>query len=355
MHIIVIGAGIIGAAMAYYLSRSGARVTVLAADQVRGGASDTATAGSFAWINASFNNPEPYYRLRAASMAEYRDLDQGLDGALALDWSGCLAWDMSPSELAAFVDQHGAWGYDIRLVEAGEIARIAPNLRHPPALAAFAAGDGALEPCVATATLLKASGAQITAPCRVTGFTTQGGQVNGVTSDQGTLTAEAVVLTAGNGTAALADSLGVKIQLRAVPGLLAQSAPVAPCCGPIMVAPELHLKQDRAGRLVVGRDFGGGPVPDNPEAEGAALLATVPKLLDKVPDLQLAAVTTASRPTPQDGFPIVGFVSGVAGLYIAAMHSGITLAPIVGRLAAEEIVQEKESLLLAPYRPSRFS
>ena len=58
-RIAVIGAGIVGASIAYHLARRGAEVTVLDRGQPAG----EATEKSFAWINASYGNPEHYYRL----------------------------------------------------------------------------------------------------------------------------------------------------------------------------------------------------------------------------------------------------------------------------------------------------
>jgi len=61
------------------------------------------------------------------------------------------------------------------------------------------------------------------------------------------------------------------------------------------------------------------------------------------------------RPIPADGFPAVGRAQGIAGLYLAVMHSGITLAPAIGRFVADEIVTGRRDALLAPYGPERFS
>jgi len=52
--------------------------------------------------------------------------------------------------------------------------------------------------------------------------------------------------------------------------------------------------------------------------------------------------------------PVIGAVDGRNALYVAVMHSGITLAPVVGRLVAEEIVNDVKLDLLEPYRLSRF-
>jgi glycine/D-amino acid oxidase-like deaminating enzyme len=58
---------------------------------------------------------------------------------------------------------------------------------------------------------------------------------------------------------------------------------------------------------------------------------------------------------PKDGFPIVGFAGGHPDIYVTAMHSGMTLGPLVGRLAAAEILDGVEVDLLAPYRLGRFA
>ena len=58
---------------------------------------------------------------------------------------------------------------------------------------------------------------------------------------------------------------------------------------------------------------------------------------------------------PKDEYPIVGFAAGCPNLYVAAMHSGVTLAPLVGQLAATEILDGATVDLLEPFRPSRFA
>ena len=59
------------------------------------------------------------------------------------------------------------------------------------------------------------------------------------------------------------------------------------------------------------------------------------------------------RPLPHDGLPLIGPVPGVEGVYVAAMHSGITLAAIVGQLVAQEVGSGEESSELSRYRPDR--
>jgi glycine/D-amino acid oxidase-like deaminating enzyme len=61
------------------------------------------------------------------------------------------------------------------------------------------------------------------------------------------------------------------------------------------------------------------------------------------------------RPIPRDGFPIVGHAEHIDGLHVAVTHSGITLAPAIGRFVAEEIVAGRRNPLLAPFGLERLS
>src|SRR5690348_15850125 len=143
-HIIVVGAGIIGASVAWHLVRAGASVTVIEAGTPGG----VATANSWAWINASHGNPERYVRLRMRAMAEWRRLEGEVPG-LQVVWSGGLMWDMPPAALEAYRVEHAGWGYGIRRVEREEILRLEPELASPPDWALHAEGEGAIEPLTA--------------------------------------------------------------------------------------------------------------------------------------------------------------------------------------------------------------
>jgi glycine/D-amino acid oxidase-like deaminating enzyme len=61
------------------------------------------------------------------------------------------------------------------------------------------------------------------------------------------------------------------------------------------------------------------------------------------------------RSIPADGLPVVGRVPGTGGLYAVATHSGFTLAILLGRLVADEIVTGRIAPELAPFRPERFA
>ncbi len=81
------------------------------------------------------------------------------------------------------------------------------------------------------------------------------------------------------------------------------------------------------------------------------------KIKDKLLGAQDAAyhhLTLGFRPMPQDRLPIVGFSPDNSDVYLAVMHSGVTLAPIMGRYISHEILTNDLIDELAPYRPDRF-
>jgi glycine/D-amino acid oxidase-like deaminating enzyme len=63
----------------------------------------------------------------------------------------------------------------------------------------------------------------------------------------------------------------------------------------------------------------------------------------------------AWRAMPADRLPIVGRLPWLDSLYLAVSHSGVTLAPVLGRLVAGEVADQTADGLLAPFRPGRFA
>ena len=76
-------------------------------------------------------------------------------------------------------------------------------------------------------------------------------------------------------------------------------------------------------------------------------------LVPELAEAQTQQVTAGLMPYPVDAHPIAGFTKEWPNLYVAVMHSGATLAPLMGKLVSEEIVNKQEQDLLAPYRLQR--
>lgn len=350
-HVIVVGAGIIGASIAWHLAQSGARVTI-----VEGGApGGIATRHSWAWLNASWGNPEPYFRLRIRSMAEWKRLAKDVP-AIRLHWVGGLLYDMAEEELDAYAAQHGAWGYGIHRVGAAEIGQIEPALKHPPALALHVAEEGALEPLAAAQALLAAAvrlGAELRHD-QVLGLDVATGKVVGITTEHGRFSADQVVIAAGTATTALAATAGVRVPTSAPPGLLVATKPTSKLFNGLVMAPDMHVRQLEDGSLLAGADFGGSDPGEDALATARTVFAGLQEMLKGGDKLVFDRYQIGHRPMPEDGFPIVGATPDRPGLYLAVTHSGITLAPAIGLFAAAEILGRQRDPLLGPYGPERF-
>lgn len=347
-HLAVIGAGIIGASIAYHIVKAGGRVTVLASSPPGG----VATGASFGWINASWGNDPTYFRLRTESLRCWQRLHQEIPG-LGVSWGGSLTYDLSSEALKAYVREFAALGYPVRLVDRREITALEPALSNAPAEAAYAEAEGSAEPIEATRAFLAAAGIE---PLRtvVHGIDPSGSRVAGVMTEEGAIAADGVVVAAGTNTSLLLSTLGVRLALEEPPGLLVRTKAMPRLLRRLVIAPEIHLRQGIDGSLIAGSDFGGSPIDRGPSAVAAALVELIRATVRGAEGAELDRYTIGYRPTTKDERPIIGPVSGLEGLYVAVMHSGITNAPAVGAFAAAEILTGERHPLIRPYGIDRF-
>lgn len=367
-EVIVIGAGVVGAAVTYRLAQAGARVALLDAGEPGRGTS----AASFAWLNSHNKQPRAYHDLNAAGIAEHRALAAEFAAAPWLHLDGELEWAATPAEndaLRANADRLRAWDYPIESVPTERVTReLEPGLRLDPRAVPevwLAPGEGWADVPLLIRHLLDRArelGAAVRPRSAVTAIEHRGGRVTGVRLADGTaLPADAVVNCAGpraDEVAALAD---VALPLTREPGLLAVSAPVARPLRHVCHAASITLRPDPSGGLVLA----------HPEDLDRTIRADTPtdplppacaELLDRAapfyPDLGragLAAARIGVRPIPADGVTIAGRLPGFANLYAAVTHSGVTLGALLGRLMAEELVTGAPPAQLAPFRPDRFA
>jgi glycine/D-amino acid oxidase-like deaminating enzyme len=350
-HVAVIGAGIIGASVAWHLSRAGCAVTLIDA----GDGGGLATPCSFAWINASWGNPEFYFHFRRRSMQTWKRLEAEVAG-ISVDWCGSLTWDLSPDELADYAEQHGRWGYDLRWVDRAAMAAVEPNLRTPPDQALHVVEEGMVEPIAAARAMIEgavANGARVLTGTSVAKIILRNGRAVGLQTDAGTvIETDEIVVAAGENTAKLLSGAGVELRMSAPPGLIMHSTiSEKRLLNGLVIAPDLHVRQTKEGRLIAGSDFAGGDPQGRPGEMARDLFDRVRAMVKGAEQLDLDFFTVGRRPTPADGFPAIGRVG--EGIYVTVLHSGVTLAPIVGELAAREIASGERDPDLAPYDPRR--
>ena len=369
----IVGAGILGASIADALARRGARVTVFE----RGEPARGTTGRSFGWLNAHFTKqPHAFYLLNRLGVLTWRELDDELGPALGVQWGGAVEWTGTPEtdrDLREGVGRLLGWGSSIRLIDAARLRVIEPGVTPGPVLSASHAGDeGAVDGVAATRSLLaraRAAGAELRTTCEVTAIDLRDGRLRGVRTSQGTVELDRLVLASGVEISGLARHLSLEVPLRPAPGLIVRTPPMPRLLNGVVVGPLVHARQDLDGRIVLGED------PGPPAGDVHAHLSAGPQDFqdDDVRDRHARRLVTATarfvpalegapveqlllgwRPLPRDGHPVVGVAPRCPDVYVAVTHSGVTLGPLLGRLASIEILDGVRTNLLQPFRPDRF-
>ncbi len=366
-RIVVVGGGILGASIAWHLVRRGADVTVLEKTQPAAGASGK----SFAWINANISKqPRDYHLFSRLSVLAWHDLHQRLGDALPVRWDGTFEWYANPAraeELERVTAQQRAWGWSVRSLDALEFTRLAPQVQPGKIIsAALTEIEGAVDSGAATRLLLDEAvraGAKIVHPCEVQAIETSASGVQ-LRTTQGDYRADRVVLASGVQTEALAALVGAIP--RSTPGLVVHAQPLRTAGAsttPVALPPagrwslrarrRLRSPHTRPHHLLENHplDF---PRESLSAKHGERIRGQAARYLPSLANVPIESVSLCWRPMPQDGYPILGYVGGDSRVYVTVTHSGVTLAPLIGELAALELLDGAQVDLMAPYRPARF-
>jgi glycine/D-amino acid oxidase-like deaminating enzyme len=206
---------------------------------------------------------------------------------------------------------------------------------------------------------VREAGGEVRYPSEVKELKIEGGRVAAVATGDGSIVADTVVLACGVDIPRLAETAQVVVPLKESVGVLVHTRPQPKLIDRIVIAPGIHCKQKLDGRVVVGGAIvaGAGTATGLITDAGEYAKQIVRNAAQVLPGLRGVAVervTVGKRVMPVDEYPIVGSAANWSNLYIAAMHSGVTLAPLIGQLAALEILDDARVSLLEPYRPSRF-
>ncbi len=346
--VVVVGAGIVGASVAYHLARAGAGVVLVDASLPASGA----TGASFAWIGAGGAGVSADQALlRRSVLADHRRLAAEVPG-VRVRWTGSLEWGddgepIAPGPLAA--GEH--------LVDAAQVRRLEPRLRTPPVLALHRPGDGAVDPVATTEALVRAArghGARTGFGVAVRALRVEGGRVVGVETSAGPIRSRTVVLTAGAGTPALCAPLGFDLPVAPSPALLVRLTAPPGLVRTLVATPRLEVRQSADGDLLATGGSAGGTTRDGLHRAGREVRDRVAATFAGTDGVRPADVRVGTRPMPADGSPVIGPVPGVEGVSVAVVHSGVTLAPVVGRLVAAEVLSGSDAEELHALRPARF-
>ncbi|MGO4722589.1 MULTISPECIES: NAD(P)/FAD-dependent oxidoreductase [unclassified Inquilinus] len=362
--VIVIGAGIIGASVAFRLAQAGASVTVLEATRIGAGTSGT----SFCWTNAHDKAPRPYHDLNVAGMKAHRALRDEFAATPWLHENGCLEWadEAGREKQRQRVERLQGWGYAAEWIGAAQLRELAPDI-DPAAVGdapvAWFPQEGWVDPVVYAHSMLAAAGrlgARVVIGARVARVDVRAGKATGVTTADGTAHfADAVVNCTGRWADDAGFEPGLRIPLAPTAGLLVFTPPVATGLDRVLQAPDCHIRPDGAGRLLVCRndaefDPAAAPRPSVDLPEVRDLLRRARVILPAIGPVEPEAVRLGIRAIPRDGYSAVGPLPQVQGYYAAVTHSGVTLAAFLGMAVADEVARGITRPELATFRPARF-
>lgn len=347
MSVVVVGAGIVGASVAYHLARTGTPVTVI------DGASSPAagaTGKSFAWIGDSGGEwPGGAEDLRSSVRADYDRLAAETPD-LPLRWTGSITWADNLSRRPDF----DRLGQGQRWIDRRQITELEPNLRAAPERALYSAADGAVDPVAMTRTLVRSArelGARVVLGSAVTSMTSNGGRIDGVLSSGEYHAASIVILAAGTSVAALSGQIGVSLPVVASPAFLMRVAAPPGLVRTLIATPDFEARELRHGQLLVtAPNDAGDSSPAHLDRLAAHTLERLRATFSNSDDLRLLDRSLVERPMPENG-PLIGYLTPDRSVYVAVTHSAMTLAPTIGRLVAQELTSGTTPTELRRCRP----
>jgi glycine oxidase len=377
--VVVAGAGVIGAAIAWKAASAGLGVVVV--DPDCGEAASLVAAGMLAPVSESLFGEDALLRLNLLAVNRFAafvaDLEDAAGHHVGLRREGTLAVAHDPGDYAALARLTAfrrEAGLDAEELSGRECRRLEPFLAPDVRGGALFTSDWSVDNRRYAAALhgaMRAAGVR-TVPGRVAEVLARDGQVCGVrladdggASDDGTVGCAAVVVAAGcwsGGVAGLPD--GLQAAIRPVKGQLLRlrrPAAMPPVLSRTVRATvrgvDVYLVPRADGEMIVGatsEERG----PDRTVTAGAVhdLLHDAMSVLPVTSELILAETCTGLRPGTADNGPIVG-AAGPAGLFVATGHyrNGILLSPVTADAVVACLTGQRPAAEWEPFSPGRFA
>lgn len=369
---LVVGAGVVGCAIAYHLTKAGLRVALVDKGGVASEASQ-AGAGMLAPLAESgeaTQQQSPFLRLCLAGLRCYDDLDRQLEDETGIDIELVNAATLRPAfdeheveelQVAMNTQQHLLPGMEwVKGKAAREVEPLLPqtvqgvlispserNVQAPRLALAYARGSAA-------------QGALIFEGRSAGPFIRQGQRVVGMETADGPIHAEMVVLATG-AWAARWHAATSPLPIFPVKGqmLALRAAPVLRLRHTIYYHKLGYMLPKADGSIYVGATSEFAGFDKAVTAEGmVALLAVVTKIVPELKKARFERAWAGLRPGSADNLPLLGPSRSMPGLWLAGGHfrNGILLAPLTGHILAE-LIQGRPApfgLDLSPFDPDRF-
>jgi glycine/D-amino acid oxidase-like deaminating enzyme len=372
--VVVIGAGVVGAACAYAAARAGLRVIVLDRGPIAGGTTG-AGAGN---LLVSDKSPGPELDLTLHSLELWRELGSTLDGAgFELEPKGGVVVASTSSGLAGLIELAEAQRTaGVTAQSDVDVYQLEPELRPGLAGGVYYPQDMQVQPMLAAAALLRAArdlGASVRPHTPAIAVSRdQADAVDGVRVPGSRIATRAVVNAAGTWARGIAELAGVDLPIMPRRGFILVTEPL-----PVLIRHKVYAAEyvanvassdsDLQTSAVVEGTKGGtiliGASRERVGFDGSYALPVLRQLAAQAVDLfpVLANVHAIRayrgfRPYSPDHLPVIGPDPRVSGLWHACGHegAGIGLAPATAALVVAGLTGAEPPVDPAPFRPGRL-
>lgn len=384
MHrdIVVIGGGIIGAAIAYYCSKARLDITVLEKGELASGTSSRCDGN----ILAIDKNPGFDSQMSLKSQELVHQLNNELDIPFEFRNPGSILVCENEEEMEAaqkWVKQQREAGLDLRMLDRQDLRNESKYFADDLLGGVECKTDSTVNPYMLTFSLFHLAqklGTKIHTKTEVTQLMKQSDGTFRIETTNGVYTANKVVNAAGIWAPFIGEMLGVHI-------------PIVPRKGHIIVASRqqpVGLRKIQEFGYLLSKFSGERQVDDTTKKYGVALVfeptanqnfligssrqfngyetkvdwnvircmaRRAVRFFPKIGDMTYIRTYTGLRPWTEDHFPIISHVDEVPNFYVAAGHEGdgISLAAITGKVIQEMLCDEETSIPVEPLRYDRFN
>lgn len=378
--VVVVGGGLLGSAVSYYLAKAGIEVTLLERGELNREASGT-NAGSFHFqiaLHQLTANTTPQeeerlleevrLQLRAAEL--WDQLESELGGDLGVHTTGGLMVAETAEELQVLRDKQrieSLAGLETQVMTGQEMRNFAPYLSPDLTGISYCPREGHANPLIVApyfAFRAGQKGAEVRTNASVVNIQVNDGSVDRrftVTTTRGEIKCSRIVDAAGAWTSELAASVGLRLPM-ALTGLHVNvTEPREYFLQPMVqhIGRRLTLKQSTNNTFIIG---GGWPARkeifpkrySNYWESAAGNIAIAVRVLPMLKDVKLVRTWAGIWAYTSDFAPIVGESQRVPGFHVLMAPTGFTLGPMVSRMLADNMIYGQSASPLPPgFSPDR--
>ncbi|MGI8553006.1 MAG: glycine oxidase ThiO [Dehalococcoidia bacterium] len=366
MQVVVIGGGVIGSSIAYYLRRAEIDVTIVERGRSGGGAS-AAAAGMLAPL-AESPDPGPFTRLALAGLHAFKEQAEAIIAESGIDFEyrrdGVLRVAESDAETAplqALLAWQAGSGVAVQWLDGPEVHRLEPAIAARVLGALYTPGEGHVNPArlnEALATAAVHRGAHLIEGSSVEELVIERDRVTSVRHTDGHLNADYVVFAAGAWAGLWQQHLQLPLPVFPVRGQMAAVGQTPPPIRHIVYSRDGYLVPKADGSIFIGatEEEAAGYDPRVTVAGLRWLLSAAERLVPVLSEATYLRSWAGLRPCSADHLPLLGPLPTLANVSLATGHfrNGILLSLITGQLIAQQISSGKTPPELLPFSPARF-